>query len=81
MVTKKSIRTKGKLPFSRYFQRLNQGDFVAVIVETSLKTNFPKSLQGRTGKIEGKKGRSYLVRIEKKQYIINPVHLKKIQTI
>ena len=81
MVKKKPIRLKGKLSFSRYFQKLKKGDSVAIVKEESLKTDFPKSLQGRTGKIEGERGRSYIVRVEKKQHIIAPVHLKKIKTI
>ena len=81
MVLKKPIREKGKFSFSQYFQRLKEGDFVAVIRNISLKTNFPKSLQGRTGKVEGKRGRCYIIRVEGKQHIIDPIHLKKIKTI
>ena len=80
MVLKKPVREKGKFSFSKYFQKLKEGDSVAIVREISLKTNFPKSLQGKTGRVEGKRGKSYLVRVEKKQYIIAPIHLKKIKT-
>lgn len=81
MVDKKPLRTKGKISFSRYFQELQEGDSVAIVREHSIDAKFPSSLQGRTGKVEGKRGKSYLVRVLKKQYIIEPVHLKKIKTM
>ncbi len=83
MLKRKKVREKGKIKFKRYFQRLKEGDRVAVVKELSLKTGFPKSIQGRTGVIEGKKGRCYIVRIKigkDKRFIIHPVHLKKAQS-
>jgi len=80
----KSIRTKGKLPLSRYFQELKEGDSVAVVRELSIRSNFPKRLQGRTGVIEDKRGKAYIVRIKdqnkEKKFLIEPIHLKKIKT-
>ncbi|MCA9487707.1 MAG: 50S ribosomal protein L21e [Nanoarchaeota archaeon] len=82
MAEKKSIRTKGKISFSRYFQKLNEGDSVAVIREISLRPRFPKRLQGKTGKVIGQRGSSYEVLIKdqnkEKKFILNPIHLKKI---
>ena len=81
----KKMREKGKLSFSRYFQNFNEGDSVAVVIEPSLKASFPKRLHGRTGRIDGKRGRSYIVELndqeKKKSFIIAPIHLKKIRTI
>ncbi|MGY4884259.1 MAG: 50S ribosomal protein L21e [Nanobdellota archaeon] len=83
MTNRKSIRTRGKLQFSRYFQDLKKGDFVTVVAEASLNPTFPKRLQGRTGIVEGKRGRSYCVKIKdqtkEKEFIISPIHLKKIK--
>ncbi len=83
MAVRKSIRTRGKLQFSRYFQDLKKGDSVTVVAEKSLNPTFPKRLQGRTGKIEKKIGRSYCVKIKdqtkEKEFIISPIHLKKIK--
>lgn len=83
MVRRKKIRTRGKLQLSRYFQELEIGDSVAVIRERSVKFNFPKRLQGRTGSIEGQRGRTYIVRIKdqskEKKFLIEPIHLKKIK--
>ena len=83
MVDRKPVRTRGKLSFRRYFQNLKEGDNVAVVEERSLHSNFPKRLQGRTGKVKGKVGKSYLVIIKdqtkEKKFIIPPIHLKKIK--
>lgn len=81
----KSIREKGKVSFSRYFQELKNGDAVAVIKDLSVKSSFPLRLQGKTGIVESKRGRSYIVRImdqnKEKKFIIEPIHLKKIKQI
>ncbi len=83
MVIKKKIRTKGKLQLSKYFQELKKGDSVAVIREASLQSKFPERLQGRTGKVEEKRGKSYMVKIKdqakEKMFLIEPIHLKKIK--
>lgn len=85
MTKKKLVRTRGKLQLSRYFQKLEKGDFVSVVREPSMKSNFPKRLQGRAGVIEGKRGRIYIVKIndqsKPKKFLIEPIHLKKIKHI
>ncbi len=81
---KKKIREKGKIKFSRVFQSFQPEDRVAIVREISLKSNIPKRLQGRTGKVIDKRGRAYIVKImdgnKEKKFIIPPVHLKKIKT-
>ena len=83
MANKKPIRTRGKLQFSRYFQKLKEGDFVAISREPAVTSNFKKRLQGITGVIEGKRGQAYIVKIkdqnESKTLLIEPIHLKKIK--
>jgi len=78
----KNIRTKGKLRLSQYFQELKEGQIVAVNVERSLDFYFPERLQGRTGVIKEKRGRSYIVSIkdqnQEKKFLMSPIHLKKI---
>ena len=82
---KKKVRTRGKIKFSRYFQKLQEGESVAVVIEPSVKSSFPKRLQGRTGKIEEKRGKAYFVKIKdqkkEKKFLIEPIHLKKIKNI
>lgn len=83
MVKRKPVRTRGKLSFSRYFQKLKKGDFVAVVKEPAIQFSFPERLQGRTGLIEGKRGKAYIVKIKdqtkEKTFLIEPIHLKKIK--
>ena len=82
MTKRKKIRTRGKIQLSRYFQNLKEGDSVAVIKEVSVKSSFPKRLQGKTGRVVERRGRAYVVKImdqnKEKTFIIEPIHLKKI---
>ena len=82
---KKKVRTKGKLQFSRYFQELKNGDTVALVKEPSVTSNFPLRLQGRTGTVEGKRGKVYIVKVKdsnlKKTFLVEPIHLKKLKTL
>lgn len=83
MARKKPVRTRGKLQFSKYFQKFEKGDNVAVVAEFSQEINFPKRLQGKTGLIDGKQGEVYIVKIKdiakEKKYLIKPLHLKKVK--
>ncbi len=83
MSKKKPVRTRGKIQLSKYFQKFKKGDSVAVVIEPSVRFSFPKRIQGRTGVIEGERGRSYITRIKEmnceKIFIIDPIHLKKIR--
>jgi len=71
------------LQLGKYFQEFEKGDSVAIVKEKSIKVSFPVRLQGRTGIIEAKRGKSYVVKIKdqnkEKQFIIEPIHLKKIK--
>jgi len=77
----KSVRTKGKLQLSRYFQEFNEGDSVSVVRERAVGAGFPERIQGRTGIIESKRGRAYMVKIkdinQEKRFLIQPIHLKR----
>ena len=83
MIKRKKIRSKGKIKLSRYFQDFEEGDKVAVIRELAVQSQFPKKLQGRAGIVQGKRGKSYIIKIKdlnkEKTYIIHPVHLKKLK--
>ena len=82
---KKQIKTRGKLQLSRYFQEFSSGDSVSVVREQAVQSSFPSRIQGRTGVVEGKRGRSYLIKIDdgnkEKRFLIAPVHLKKIKLV
>jgi len=85
MVKRKSVRTRGKLKLSWKFQELKKGQAVALVFEKSLSQNIPERMRGTTGTIGKKIGRAYLVKIKdgskSKRYIIDPIHLKKINQI
>lgn len=84
MVRRKNVRARGKISFEKYFQKIEKKDKVAVVKERSLKRNFPDSIQGRTGEVIGKRGSHLVVKItdisKPKEYLIHPIHLKKITT-
>ena len=83
MGKKKPVRTRGKLKLSRYFQDFEKGESVSITSESSVQPKFPKRLQGKTGFIENKKGKVYVVSIndqnKAKKFLIAPINLKKIK--
>jgi large subunit ribosomal protein L21e len=83
MVRRKKIRTRGKVPLSRYFQELKEGQRVAIARERSVTSSFPARLQGRTGSVIGKSGKSYVIKIKdqdkEKKFLIDGIHLKKVR--
>jgi large subunit ribosomal protein L21e len=83
MSKKKKVRTRGKLQLSRWFQELKEGDSVAVVKEPSIQSRFPTRIQGRTGLVEGRRGKAYMIKLKdqnkEKRFIIEPIHLKKIK--
>lgn len=83
MLQRKRQREHGKIKLSQYFQEFKTGDRVTVVGEWALNPKFPKQLQGRSGVVENKRGKSYLVKIndfkKEKTYIIHPAHLRKLK--
>lgn len=83
MLKRKKLRTRGKLPLSKVFQSFKPGDKVALVRELSLKSHFPKRMQGRTGVVLEQRGRSYVVEVKDlnmaKRFIVPPIHLKRIE--
>ncbi len=85
MAKRKNVRTRGKIQLSRYFQEFKEGDSIAVVREPAVKSGFPEKIQGRSGVVEGKRGKAYLVKIKdknkEKRFIVEPIHLKKLKYI
>ncbi len=84
MLKRKRIRQKGKVSFSKYFQRFVSGDQVALVMDLGVQSpGFPKRMQGRTGKVVEKRGRAYVVEVydfdSAKQFMVKPVHLRRIE--
>ena len=80
---KRSIREKGKISLSQYFQKFEQGDKVHLKINSSVqKGRFFPRFHGLTGTITGsKKGSCYEIQItdggKQKTLYIHPIHLKK----
>jgi ribosomal protein L21E len=83
MSKKKNIRQRGKIQFSEYFKELNINDKVAIVQEKSVPSYYPKRVVGLTGNVIGTKGRSKIIKVMdgnlSKEYIVHPIHLKKLK--
>ena len=83
MLKRKTPRQKGKFSFTKYFQKFQAGDSVAVVRELSIPMGYSKRIQGRTGRVIEKRGSAYYVEIKDlnkpKRYLIKPIHLKRIE--
>jgi ribosomal protein L21E len=83
MLKRKSTREKGKVSFTRFFQKFKEGDYVAVAEDKGFPLAYSQRIQGRTGRVIRKRGDSYEVIIKDinkpKTYFIAPIHLKKIE--
>ncbi|MAG07303.1 50S ribosomal protein L21e [Candidatus Pacearchaeota archaeon] len=83
MGKRKKMRERGKIKFSEYFKKLNEGDRVAIKEEKSVRAVFPKRVQGRTGVVTGTRGKNYIVKLKEfskeKIFIMPSIHLKKIK--
>jgi len=80
---KKEIRNKGKISISKYFDEYNEGDRVALSVESAVQKGmyFPRFM-GKVGVIIGKRGKCYEIKVndhgKEKTLIAHPVHLKRL---
>ncbi len=77
-----SIRKKGKISLSRYFQEFADGDKVNLKTHPSVqKGRFFPRFHGLTGTVSGKKGACYGVIIKdggkQKLLYVHPIHLFK----
>lgn len=83
MPKSKGMREKGKVSLAKIFQEFKPGDKVSLKRELSEKANFPLRMNGRTGTIEAKRGKAYIVKANElgreKRFIILPVHLIKLK--
>ena len=80
---KKTVRRRGKISLSRYFQNLEVGDKVSLKQEQSIQDSFPRRFTGRTAIVTGKQGKSYIVSFKdggkEKRLVIHPIHLVKLK--
>ena len=81
---RKKPRNRGKFSITNYFQDFKKGDKVSLKAEPSIhKGMHYKRFDGKFGTVEKKQGKCYVVKIKdinkEKEYIIHPVHLKRIK--
>jgi len=79
------IRSKKRVGLGKIFQEFKEDEAVAVVKEPSIASSFPLRLQGLTGTVGKKRGRSYMIEIKTqnkiKNFLIDPVHLKRIKLV
>ena len=78
----KSYRAKGKISLSLYFQQFQTGDIVSLKTYPNVQEGrFHSRFHGFTGKVTGKKGSCYEVKIndgdKAKTVYVHPIHLKR----
>ncbi len=77
----KSVRARGISPVSRVIQDFDEGQMVHIILDPSIHKGMPNpKFHGKTGKVAGKRGRAFLLKVKDgnamKTVIVLPEHLK-----
>ncbi len=81
---RKNIREKGKQSIKKIIQDFEEGERAIIKVDPSVHKGIPHSkFHGRTGKIIGKQGKSYMLKVKDgnthKKVISRPEHLEKVK--
>jgi len=81
-VMRRRVRERGLSPITKIFQTFDVGQMASVNIDPSMHRGQPHiRFQGRTGKVVGMQGKSYLIDVmmggKKKQIIVRPEHLRK----
>ena len=81
---KKTNRQKGKISLSKYFQSFKEGEKVLLHAEPAIQAGmYHPRYHGKVGIVVGKQGRCYKVDLKdhnkKKQMLVHPVHMRKVQ--
>ncbi|MBD3261140.1 MAG: 50S ribosomal protein L21e [Candidatus Altiarchaeales archaeon] len=78
---RKNKRDKGKIKIRQYLQDFAENETVSISIDTGYQSIPHPRFQGKTGKVVGRQGRSYLVMVKdggkQKKLVIPPQHLKK----
>ncbi|ODS42303.1 MAG: 50S ribosomal protein L21e [Candidatus Altiarchaeales archaeon IMC4] len=76
-------RDRGKVKIGRYLHEFNEEDRVAITIDPSYQAIPNPRFQGKTGRIAGKQGRAYYVRIKdgqmQKEVLVAPEHLSLVK--
>ena len=78
---KRRVREKGLSPVSRAIQVFESGQMVHIRIDPSVHKGMPNTkFHGKTAKVEGKRGRSYILNVrdgrKMKKIFVRPEHLK-----
>ncbi|MEF8847858.1 MAG: 50S ribosomal protein L21e [Candidatus Thermoplasmatota archaeon] len=81
---RKKTRKRGLSSITKSLQKFEKGDPVAIVIDSAVQKGMPHiRFHGHTGKIQKKQGDAYVVSIkdqkQKKNLIIRPEHLRKVQ--
>ena len=78
---KKTLKRKGKISLTSYFQEFKKGDKAVLSAEPAYqKGMYPLKFHGRTTTVLERRGKCYEVAIEEgkqKILLVHPVHMKK----
>ncbi len=82
-ILRKKPRDRGTISITRALQQFEEGDIVNIVIDPSIHKGMPHiRFHGKTGKIKGKQGESYIVGIsdgkKNKSLIIKPEHLRRV---
>ena len=82
-ILRKKPRDRGTVSITRALQQFEEGDIVNIVIDPSIHKGMPHiRFHGKTGKIKGKQGESYIVGIsdgkKNKSLIIKPEHLRRV---
>jgi large subunit ribosomal protein L21e len=83
-ILRKKPRDRGNSTITRTLSQFEDGSSVNIVIDPSSHKGMPHiRFHGKTGKIEGKQGESYIVGINEgkkhKTLIIKPEHLRRAQ--
>ncbi len=82
-ILRKKPRDRGLTSITRALQSFEEGDSVNIVIDSSVQKGMPHiRFHGRTGKIEGRQGTSFIVGIndgkKHKSLVIRPEHLRRV---
>jgi len=82
-ILRKKPRDRGIISITRALQEFEEGERVNIVIDPSIHKGMPHiRFHGKTGKIFGKQGNSYIVNItdgnKNKSLIIKPEHLRRV---
>ncbi len=83
-ILRKRPRDGGIKSITRALQKFEEGDYVNIVIDSGIHKGMPHiRFHGKTGKIEGKQGNSYIVGLKDgkkhKSLVIRSEHLRRVK--